>query len=268
MLNINTNYGAAFAAKAAKSNNNALNTAFERLSSGLRINFAKDDAAGQGITMRLSAEIKSLSMASRNASDAQAMIDTADGAHQEVHNMLLRMREIAVQAANGTLSDADRTALNEEVSELEKEITDIADNTTFAGINLGTSTAVKFQVGTDNGDTLDHTFKDFDATTISADIDVLSTGSAGAAVSTLDAAISMISARRGELGALSNRLSATIANLDNISVNLSSARGRIQDADFATETSNLAKSQIMQQAATAMLAQANASKQTVLALIQ
>ena len=268
MLNINTNYGAAFAAKAAKSTNNALNTAFERLSSGLRINFAKDDAAGQGIAMRLSAEIKSLGMASRNASDAQAMIDTADGAHQEVQNMLLRMREIAVQAANGTLNDADRTALNEEVSALETEITSIADNTTFAGVNLGTSTAVKFQIGTENGVTLDHTFKDFDATTISADIDVLSTGSAGNAVSTLDAAISVISARRGELGALSNRLSSIVANLDNISVNLSSARGRIQDTDFATETSNLAKSQIMQQAATAMLAQANASKQTVLALIQ
>ena len=103
MLNINTNYGAAFAAKAAKSTNSALNTSFERLSSGSRINFAKDDAAGQGIAMRLSAEIMSIQMASRNASDAQAMIDTADGAHQEVHNMLLRMREIAVQAANGNI---------------------------------------------------------------------------------------------------------------------------------------------------------------------
>ena len=268
MLNINSNYGAAFAAKAAKNTNNSLNTAFERLSSGSRINFAKDDAAGQGIATRLSAELRGIEMASRNASDAQAMIDTADGAHQEVHNMLLRMREIAVQAANGTLSGADRTALNEEVSALETEITSIANNTSFAGINLGTSTAVKFQIGANNGDNLDHTFKDFDATTISADVDVLSTGSAGNAISTLDAAISLIATRRGELGALSNRLSSTIANLDNIAVNLSSARGRIQDTDFAKETSNLAKSQIMQQAATAMLAQANASKGTVLTLIQ
>jgi flagellin len=268
MLNINSNYGAAFAANAVKSTNNSLNTAFERLSSGSRINFAKDDAAGQGIAMRLSAEIKSIDMASRNASDAQAMIDTADGAHQEVHNMLLRMREIAVQAANGTLSTADRTALNEEVTALETEITSIADNTSFAGVNLGTSKAVTFQIGTGNGDTLAVTFKDFDATTIGADVDVLSTGSAGNAVSTLDAAISLVSSRRGELGALSNRLSSTIANLDNISVNLSSARGRIQDTDFAEETSNLAKSQIMQQAATAMLAQANASKGSVLTLIR
>ena len=133
---------------------------------------------------------------------------------------------------------------------------------------MGTSTAVTFQTGTGNGDTISHTFKDFDATKISANVDVLSTGSAGAAISTIDAAISLISTRRGELGALSNRLSSTIANLDNIAVNLSSARGRIQDTDFATETSNLAKSQIMQQAATAMLAQANASKGTILTLIQ
>ena len=268
MLNINSNYGAAFAAKAAKSTNNSLNTAFERLSSGSRINFARDDAAGQGIATRLSAEIKSINMASRNATDAQAMIDTADGAHQEVHNMLLRMREIAVQAANGTLSGADRTALNEEVSALENEITSIADSTSFAGVNLGTSSAVTFQIGTGNGDTLSHTFKDFDKAAISVDVAVNTVTNAGAAVSTIDAAISVVSSRRGELGALSNRLSSTIANLDNISVNLSSARGRILDTDFAEETSNLAKSQIMQQAATAMLAQANASKQTVLALIQ
>ena len=267
MISINTNYGSLFASKSAGAAQKTMNTAMERLSSGLRINSAKDDAAGQGIATRLSAEIMGLEMASRNASDAQAMIDTAEAAHQEVHSMLIRMREIAVQAANGTLSDADRTALNAEVTALETEITNIADNTAFAGVNLGTSTAVKFQTGTGNGDTIDHTFKDFDATTISADVDVLSTGSANA-VSTLDAAISLISTRRGELGALSNRLSSTIANLDNIAVNLSSARGRIQDADFAAETSNLAKSQIMQQAATAMLAQANASKQTVLALIQ
>ena len=268
MLNINTNYGAAFAAKAAKSTNSALNTSFERLSSGSRINFAKDDAAGQGIAARLSAELMSTRMASRNAADAQAMIDTADGAHQEVHNILLRMREIAVQAANGTLDTADRVALNAEVTALETEITAIADNTTFAGKNLGTGQAVTFQIGTGNGDELAVTFKDFDATTIGVDVSVGTDTLAKAAIDKIDDAISLVSTRRGELGAFSNRLSSTIANLDNISVNLASARGRIQDTDFALETSNLAKSQIMQQAATAMLAQANASKQTVLALIQ
>ena len=268
MLNINTNYGAAFAAKAAKSTNSALNTSFERLSSGSRINFAKDDAAGQGIVARLSAELKSINMASRNAADAQAMIDTADGAHQEVHNMLLRMREIAVQAANGSLDGADRKALDEEITALETEITAIADNTTFAGKNLGTSLAVTFQIGADKDVDLDVTFKDFDATKLGANVSVDTVTNAQAALDTLDKAISLVSTRRGELGAFSNRLSSTIANLDNVAVNIASARGRIQDTDFAQETSNLAKSQIMQQAATAMLAQANASKQTVLALIQ
>ena len=268
MLNINTNYGAAFAAKAAKSTNSALNTSFERLSSGSRINSAKDDAAGQGIATRLSAELVSLRMASRNASDAQSMIDTAEAAHQEVHNMLLRMREIAVQAANDTLGESDRTALNAEVTALETEIKSISDNTTFANKNINTSTQTVFQIGTGNTNTLTVVFKDFDVTAIGANVAVDSAGNARSALATIDNAISLVSTRRGEFGAFSNRLSSVIANLDNISVNLASARGRIQDTDFAEETSNLAKSQIMQQAATAMLAQANASKQTVLALIQ
>ena len=182
--------------------------------------------------------------------------------------MLLRMREIAVQAANDTLGDSDRTALNAEVTALEKEIKSISDNTTFAGKNINTSTQTVFQIGTGSSNTLTVIFKDFHTSAISADVGLTTAGNARSALATIDAAISTISTRRGELGAASNRLSSTIANLDNISVNLASARGRIQDTDFAEETSNLAKSQIMQQAATAMLAQANASKQTVLALIQ
>ena len=269
MISINTNYGSLFASKSAGAAQKTMNSAMEKLSSGLRINNAKDDAAGQGIATRLTAQIQSLDMASRNASNAQSMIDTAEAAHQEVHSMLLRMREIAVQAANGTLEASDRTALNEEIGALETEITAIADNTTFAGKNLGTSQTVVFQVGTEKSNgTLTVTFKDFSITTIGANVAVNTQTTAQNALNTIDNAISTISTRRGELGALSNRLSSTIANLDNISVNLASARGRIQDTDFAQETSNLAKSQIMQQAATAMLAQANASKQTVLALIQ
>ena len=159
--------------------------------------------------------------------------------------------------------------LNAEVSELETEITSIADNTAFAGIKLGTGLSVAFQIGTAKGETLNHTFVDFDVSSIGANIAVNSVSTATAALKTIDGAISTVSANRGTLGAISNRLSSTIANLDNISVNLSSARGRIQDTDFAQETSNLAKSQIMQQAATAMLAQANASKQgSILTLIQ
>ncbi len=268
MISINTNYGSMFASKSAGTAQKSMNTAMERLSSGLRINNAKDDAAGQGIATRLSAEIKSLDVASRNASDAQAMIDTTEAAHQEVHSMLLRMREVAVQAANDTLTSADRTALNSEVSALEKEITAIAKNTTFGGISLGVSNVKVFQIGVAKGATLTHTFANFNVSTIGADVAVDTLTNAQNALETIDGAISTISTKRGTLGALSNRLSSTIANLDNIAVNLSSARGRIQDTDFAQETSNLAKSQIMQQAATAMLAQANASKQTVLALIQ
>ena len=268
MISINTNYGSMYAAKSASSAQARMNVAVERLSSGLRINSAKDDAAGQGIAVRLTAEVKGLEMASRNAADAQAMVDTAEGAHQEVHSMLLRMREIAVQAVNGTLNNADRTALNTEMTALEAEITKIADNTAFGGINLGTSSAITFQIGAGKDETIDHTFKDFDAASLSLISSVATATAAANTISVVDAAISLVSTRRGELGALSNRLSSTIANLDNIAVNLSSAKGRIQDTDFATETSNLAKSQIMQQAATAMLAQANASKSTVLTLIR
>jgi flagellin len=268
MISINTNYGSLFAAKSAGAAQKTMNNAMERLSSGLRINNAKDDAAGQGIATRITAQIQGLEMASRNASDAQAMIDTADSAHQEVHNMLLRMREIAVQAANDTLGDSDRTALDAEVTALEKEIKSISDNTTFAGKKINTSTQTVFQIGRTNTNTLTVVFKDFSASAISANVTVASAGTARSALAKIDAAISTISTRRGELGAASNRLSSVIANLDNISVNIASARGRIQDTDFAEETSNLARNQIMQQAATAMLAQANASKGTILTLIQ
>ena len=268
MISINTNYGSLFAAKSAGAAQKTMNNAMERLSSGLRINNAKDDAAGQGIATRITAQIQGLDMASRNASDAQAMIDTAEAAHQEVHAMLLRMREIAVQASNGTLRAADRTALNEEIGALEKEIKNISDNTTFAGKQINASTQTVFQIGRSSSNTLTVIFKDFDTSAIGADVGMTTADTARDALTKIDAAISTISTRRGELGAFSNRLSSTIANLDNISVNLASARGRIQDTDFAQETSNLAKSQIMQQAATAMLAQANASKGSVLTLIQ
>ena len=269
MISINTNYGSLFAAKAAGSAQKSMNSAMEKLSSGLRINSAKDDAAGQGIATRLSAEVRSLQMASRNASDAQAMIDTADGAYQEVTNMLLRMREIAVQAATATLNSADKKALDAEVNALETEITRISDSVQFGGITLaGNSSAYVFQIGSGTSQTVSHTFEAFTASDLAADVDVTSTGAATSAIDSIDNALSTVATRRGTLGALSNRLDSTIANLDNISVNLATARGRIQDTDFATETSNLAKSQIMQQAATAMLAQANASKGTILTLIQ
>ena len=279
MVTINTNYAAAFAANAAKSASSGMDSAMEKLSTGSRINYAKDDAAGQAIATRLSAEIQGLSAASRNAADAQSMLDTADGALQESQTVLLRMRELAVQSANGTLTDADRDHTDAEFQQLVSELTRIADNTTFAGQNLLNGATFSFQIGEGANQTIPVSIDDMAASDLNLyaatsaqdstnTVSLQSSGSAQTAIGLIDAAIEEVSGERGELGAVSNRLSSTMANLDQINVNLSASRGRIQDADFAAETANLAKNQILQQAATAMLAQANASQGTVLTLIQ
>jgi flagellin len=285
MLNINTNYAASFAANAAKQTSRGLDSAMEKLARGSRINYAKDDAAGQAISTRLTAEVQGLAMASRNASDGQSLIDTADGALAESHNLLLRMRELAVQSANGTMATADRAALDAEVGQLVNEVERIAQNTTWAGNNILQGNSFTFQVGTANSSASQITIAIDDtravALTIATDgntdgnyghssdsrIDVATQGTAQSNIDTIDTAIGKVSAARAELGAYSNRLSSTMANLDQIAVNLASSNGRIQDTDFAAETSNLAKNQILQQAATAMLAQANASKNSVLTLV-
>ena len=312
MISINTNYGGLFASKAASQAQRGLDTAMERLSSGMRINYAKDDAAGQAIATRLTAEVQGLDLASRNASDAQALIDTAEGALQESHNLLLRMRELAVQSANGTMSSDDLAATDAEYQQMIAELDRVSDTTAWAGTKLldGTNSTLTFQVGADG--TSDHrismslsnmdsaslglgahnrgpdnvadTALDADTNAIPVDddgnevfqgddanlaaSDLQSQSNAQDALARIDAAIKMVSTTRATFGAASNRLSSTITNLDQITVNLDASKGRIQDADFAAETSNLAKSQILQQAATAMLAQANASKQTVLALVR
>jgi flagellin len=277
MVSINSNYAATFAAKAAKQTTTELNSAMEKLSTGKRINYARDDAAGQAISVRLTAEIQGLAMASRNASDGQAMIDTAEGALMETQTLLLRMRELAVQSSNGTLAAADRAALEKEASSLEAEITRIADTSSWAGQMLldgSLSDGITFQAGTKAGAanliTVSIGEMSASAATISY-IDALSIGSftgAQSAITAIDAALSGVSEVRGKLGGISNRLNSTIANMDQVRVNLSASQGRIEDADFATETGNLAKNQILQQAATAMIAQANASKNSVLTLIQ
>jgi len=288
MLNINTNYAASFAANAAKQTSSGLDSAMEKLSSGSRINYARDDAAGLAISVRLEQEIKGLAVASRNAADAQSMLDTTDGALAETHNILLRMRELAVQASNGTLEASDRTALDAEFQAMEAEIDRINNNTTWAGNSVFNGNAKSFQVGTGNGgaNSISHTFTSMAAHDLgvdslgadnasggsgtSADInaDLTSQANAQGMITAVDAGIAKVSAERGKLGALSNRLSSTMANLDQVAVNLSSSKGRIQDTDFAAETGNLAKNQILQQAATAMLAQANASQSNVISLLQ
>ena len=275
MISINTNYGGLYASNAASASQRTLDTAMERLSTGMRINYAKDDAAGQAISTRLTAEVQGLEMASRNAADAQSMIDTAEGALQETSSLLLRMRELAVQSANGTMIQSDRDALDAEFQALEAEIDRINTNTSWAGISVFDGNAKTFQVGTKAGGAnyLEHTIGDMAPGTIidqisGADADILTQAKAQSTITEVDEAVGRVSAERGKLGAVSNRLSSTMSNLDQVAVNLSASQGRIQDADFAAETSNLAKGQILQQAATAMLAQANASKQNVLALVR
>ena len=287
MISINTNYGGIFAAKASSQATLRVDQAMERLSTGKRINHARDDSAGQAIATRLAAEIEGLAMASRNVADGQSLVDTAESALVETHALLLRMREISVQAANGTLSTADNTALDAEFQQLVAEIDRISDNTSWAGTKLlngdstgaaSTSATFAFQAGVNNttADTISVDISNADAATLGVfvdnsgtnDITLTNATNAGAAIVAVDAAIAAVSTERGKLGAVSNRMSSTMANLDQITVNLTASKGRIEDADFAAETGNLAKGQILQQAATAMLAQANASKQQVLTLIR
>ena len=378
-LTVATNTGALMAQAAASSVNKDMELSMERLSTGKRINGASDDAAGVAIASRLSSEIRGTNQAIRNAMDGQALIDTAEGAHQEIENILQRMRELAVQGANDTNSSADRTALQAEMDALTSEIDRIANTTSWAGLNLmdgstqPATNGFEFQVGsrTASSDTITATIDSMKASALSvsgtqspsillgtapgtmtlaldtstataptltvggtatdgdtfaftlegisfsidADVgaggdkyedsvtgiaaqivdEINAAGIAGTtashaagvitvakagglsltsnttsqtAIGLIDTAIETVNAQRAELGAISNRLDSTVSNLTNISSNLQAGRGRIEDADFAAETTSLAKSQILQQASTAMLAQANAAKQNVLSLLQ
>jgi flagellin len=280
-LSIGTNDGAMRASQAASIAARGMEASMERLSTGKRINSAADDAAGVAISSRLSAEVRGTNQSVRNALDGQALVATAEGAHKEVENILQRMRELAVQAANGTNNADDITNLEAEFTALSTEITRIGETTTWAGKALtGTdATAFSLQVGSGtatqnqitvtinsikSGDIGNGTDKLSDVVT--AGLDDLTESMA--AIVVIDDAIKEVNTQRSELGAVFNRLNHTVNNLTNISTNLSSAQGRIQDADFALETTELAKNQILQQASTAMLAQANASKQNVLGLLQ
>ena len=278
-MSIQTNPGAEFAAIAATRAAKMMDMAMVRLSSGKRINSARDDAAGIQVAIRMEAEINGLASASRNASDAQAAVDTAEGGLKEIHTLLLRMREIAVSAASDTKTEADRDSLQTEVGALETEITRIGSSTTWGGINLldgshSKATPIKFQLGPKNGDFIKVTLGYVHATvaataqgTLGLTGAVTTQTAAGNYISTIDAAISIVSTRRGALGAVSNRLDSSLANLENMKANLVAAKGQVVDADFAEETARLARAQILLQAATAMLSQANASRQQMLALI-
>lgn len=273
MLSVNTNVASLNAQNNLVKSQNQLSTALGRLSSGLRINSAKDDAAGLAISNRMTAQIRGLNQAARNANDGISLAQTAEGALDEVTNMLQRMRELAIQSANGSNSSADRDSLDDEFQELMSEISRIADNTTFNDQNVldGTLGSVTFQVGAEAGDTITITVSsDMSADgdlAISAE-DVTTATNASDAIDVLDDALSTVDTFRGTLGAVQNRFESTIANVSNIAENVSAARSRIVDADFALETANLTKAQILQQAGTAMLAQANMVPQTALSLLQ
>ena len=278
-MSINTNPGAILAAVAAQRASKMMDEAMTRLSTGKRLNSAKDDPGALQVALRMEAEINGLAASLKNANDAQAAIDTGEGALKEVHTLLLRMRELAVQGSTGSVTTADRTALNAEVSALETEIDRIGTSTTWGGINLlnGTYSSGKkivFQIGPRSGNTLSFTMGYVKATTTAGAqgtlgllSDVLTQTKASAYINVIDGAISIISTRRGTFGAVSNRLDSTIANLTNMKANIETAKGQIVDTDFATETAKLARAQILMQAATAMLAQANASKNQTLKLI-
>ena len=275
MLSINTNIGALNSSQSSYSVNKSMEESMARLSSGKRINSGADDAAGLFITKRMTGEIQGLNQAVRNAADAQAYLATTEGAMEEVHTILLRIRELAVQASNGTYTAQDRVALQAEVGDLQSEINRIATDTTFNNIGVlsgAASTGITFQIGADNTQTM--TVSIGRITISSAGINISSAtqltnaNTAMAYISTIDAAISSISTDRGKYAAAMNRLDHVIANMQNVATNLSMAKGRVEDADFAAETSNLARVQVLQQASMAMLAQANASKQNILTLFQ
>jgi flagellin len=277
-LAIATNTAALNAAASASSVNRDMETSMARLSTGKRINSASDDAAGVAISSRLSAEIRGTDQAIRNSLDGQALIDTAEGAHKEIENILQRMREVTIQSANDTNNSQDRANLQAEVEAMTTEIDRIAGTTTWAGANLmdAASTEFSFQVGAATGakNQIAVTISKMNATGLSVGdgsasaIDVSTDIKARSGTDLIDTAIKDVNIQRSKLGAVSNRLNHTVNNLTNISSNLSAAKGGIEDADFALETTNLAKNQILQQASTAMLAQANASKQNVLSLLQ
>jgi flagellin len=301
-LFVNTNVSSLNAQRQLQRSGNSLDTAFERLSSGLRINSAKDDAAGLQITDRLTSQIMGLEQGNRNANDGISLAQTAEGALDEMTNMYQRIRTLAAQAANGSNTAGDRAALQLEMRELGSEINRIASDTTFGGTNLlDGSFSAQFQVGADANQVISMTMTGISAgsggsvsvtsfamsdlapsatqitgtssgaTTAFANANTLSFTSVGEAqdiLAAVDAMIGAIDAKRAELGAVQNRFQSTIRNQINISENLSAARSRMRDADFAVETANLTRAQILQQASSTILSQANQRPQAALSLLQ
>ncbi|WP_226374221.1 flagellin [Pectobacterium quasiaquaticum] len=297
MAVINTNSLSLTAQNNLNKSQSALGTAIERLSSGFRINSAKDDAAGQAIANRFTANIKGLTQAARNANDGISVAQTTEGALNEINNNLQRIRELTVQANNGSNSADDLVSINNEVVDRLKEINRVSAQTQFNGVKvLATAQTLSIQVGANDGETIGISLKKIDSSTLFAGntgmsaVTETSTGAAtagilsaytaatGATAATatvasglladIDSAISSVDSLRSSLGAIQNRFESTVTNLNSTVNNLTSARSRIEDADIATEVSNMSKNQILQQAGTSVLSQANQVPQTVLSLLR
>ena len=265
-LSINTNVMSLAAQRNLSRTETGLQTSIERLSSGLRVNSAKDDAAGLAIASRIDAQVRGLNVAIRNAGDAISLAQTAEGGLSEITNMLQRMRELAVQSANATNSTSDRANLNAEFQQLNTEITRQIGATSFNGIAvLNTASTQSFQVGANAGQTIDVSTSVVAAAPGGAITDATT---ANTAIGAVDTALDAVTTARATYGAVQNRFQSVINNLSVAAENQAAARSRIMDADFAMETANLTRLQILQQAGTAMVAQANAVPQSVLSLLQ
>jgi flagellin len=270
---INTNVNSLTAQRNLSTSQSSLATSMQRLSSGLRVNSARDDAAGLAIAERMNAQVRGMNVAIRNANDAISLSQTAEGAIGKVGEMLQRMRELAVQSANATNNDDDRLNLDAEYQQLALEIDRTLTSTKFNGLAIlaGDAGTLTFQVGANSADTVD-----VDTTDLSGDStitavtggDITDAANAATAMDDIDTALTTINTERALYGAVQNRFDAIIGTLQVASENQAAARGRIMDADFASETANLSRSQILQQAGTAMVAQANALPQGVLALLR
>ena len=268
-LRIQTNIEAFDAHRNLVNTENSLSMSMQRLSSGYRINKAADDAAGLAISQRLSAQVSGLDQAQRNAQDAESMVATAEGAMAEVQSMLQRVRDLAVQFNNGTLSASDQAAITAEVAQLCAEVDRIGSQTSFNGIALLTGTSsINFQVGANDGQTLAVSAVQLFGTGGKVDPSTVFTFSGTVSLSSIDAAIDNVSQARATFGAVQNRLDHTLNNLTTYEENLSASESRIKDADMAAEMVNFTKLQVLQQAGTSMLAQANQQPQAVLQLLR
>jgi flagellin len=274
-LYINTNVPSLEAQRNLSTNSSMQAVTFQRLSSGLRINSAADDAAGLAVAEHMQADVRSYSMAERNTNNAISMVQTAEGALGQVSSILQRLRELSVQAANGDLSTTDRGYLDQEFTAMKEEITRIIDNTRFSGRNLlsGAATTIDFQVGIDNttSDRLSMAFGGQSLTTLGINATSLAgatPAAAQASITAVETAITATNTLRAGFGASLNRLAVTVSNLQSMRTNLSAAHGRIRDVDVAEESAKMARQQVLMQAGTAILTQANQTPQLALGLLK